>query len=72
MSQILDCTYKILIVGGSESGKPNSLFNLSHQSDIDKIYLYAKAPYEAKFWFYMNKQESTGLKYLNVSKAFIE
>ena len=39
--QILDHPYRIL--RGSGSGKLNSLFNLiSHQPDIDKIYLYAK------------------------------
>ena len=35
--------YIILIIAGSGSGKTNSLFNLvSQQTDIDKIYLYAK------------------------------
>ena len=30
--------------------KNNSFFNLiSHQPDIDKIYLYVKDPYEAKY-----------------------
>ena len=34
----------------SGSGKTNSLFNLkNHQPDIDKLYLYAKGPYEAKY-----------------------
>ena len=37
------------IVGGSGPGKTNALLNLINiQSDIDKIYLYAKNPYEAK------------------------
>ena len=41
--------YRILITGGSGSGKTNALFNLiSNQPDIDKIYLYAKDPNEAK------------------------
>ena len=41
--------YRILITGGSGSGKTNALFNLiSNQPDIDKIYLYAKDLYEAK------------------------
>ena len=32
--------YRTLIIGGSESGKTNSLFNIiSQQPDIDKIYL---------------------------------
>ena len=35
--------YSILIIGGSGSGKPNTLLNLiDEQGDIDKIYLYAK------------------------------
>ena len=45
---IPDHEYRILIVGGSGSGKTNSLLNLiDNQPDIDKIYLYAKDPYEA-------------------------
>ena len=36
--QIPDHPYKIKLVGGSGSGKPNSLFNLkSQQPDIDNI-----------------------------------
>ena len=39
-----------LIIGGSGSGKTNALLNLiSNQPDIDKIYLYAKDPYEDKY-----------------------
>ena len=53
--------------------KMNSLFNLiSQQPVIDKIYLYTKYPYEAKYHFLINKQESTGLKHLNDSKDFLE
>ena len=53
--------YRILITGGSGSGKTNALFNLiSNQPDIDKIYLYAKDLYEAKQQFLINKSESTG------------
>ena len=41
--QISHHPYRILIIRGSGSGKTNSLFNLTiQQSDIDKIYLYAK------------------------------
>ena len=62
--------YRILIIAGSESGK-KSLFNLIiQQPDIDKILLYAKDPYEARYQFLINSQEITGLKYLNDSKAF--
>ena len=35
--------YRILIVGGSGSGKTNALLTLiNHEPDIDEIYLYAK------------------------------
>ena len=65
--------YRILIVGGSGSGKTNALLNLiNHEPDIDKIYLYSKGPYEAKYKLLINKRKITGLKYLNHSKAFIE
>ena len=57
----------------SGSEKTNSLFNLiSHQPDIDEIYLYAKNPYEEKYQLVINKRESTGLKYLNDLKASIK
>ena len=70
---IPDHPYRILIVGGSGSGKANALFNLiNHEPDIDKIYLYAKDPFEAKYKFLINKRESRGLKYSNDSKVFIE
>ena len=40
---IPDHPYRILIVGGSGSGKTNVLLNLiENKPDIDKIYLYAK------------------------------
>ena len=46
----------MVIKGGSGSGKTNVLFNsLNNQPDIDKIYLYAKDPYEAKYQFFINK-----------------
>ena len=55
--QILDHPYITLIIGGYESGRINSLFNLiSQQPDIDKIYLYAKYSYEAKYNFLINKR----------------
>ena len=38
-----DHPYRILITGGSGTGKTNVLLNLiENQPDIDKIYLYAK------------------------------
>ena len=48
--QSLDHPCRLLIIGGSGSGKTSSLFNLiSHQLGIYKIYLYAKDSYEAKY-----------------------
>ena len=45
---IPDHPNRILIIGGSGSGKANALLNLiNNQPDIDKIYLYTKDPYEA-------------------------
>ena len=46
---IPDHTYRILIIGGSGSVKTNALLNLiTNQPDFDKIYWYAKDPYEKK------------------------
>ena len=45
---------------------------INNDPDIDKIYLHAKDSYKAKYQLLINKRESTGLKYLNDSKAFIE
>ena len=64
--------YIILIIGGSGSGKTNSLFNLiRHQPDIDKIYFYDKDLFETKYQLLINKRESTGLQHFNNLKAFI-
>ena len=72
-SYILDHPYRILIIGGSGSGKTHALLNLINSLlDIDKIDLYAKDPYEAKYQFLINKRESTGLKHFNDPKAFTE
>ena len=71
--QIPDHPYRILITGGSRSGKTNSLFNLiNQQSDIDEICLYAKDLFEAKYQFLINKKESAGLKDFSDFKAFFE
>ena len=68
-----DHPFRILIIGGSGSGKANSLFNLiNRQPDTDKIYFYTKDLYEAKYQFLINNRESASLKHFNDSKAFIE
>ena len=48
---IPDRPYRILIIGGSESGKTIVLLNLiKHQRlDTNKIYLYVKDPFESKY-----------------------
>ena len=62
--------YRILIIGGFGSRKTNALLNpINNQPDIDKIYLYAKDPFEAKYQYLINKTESTGLKHFHDTKA---
>ena len=59
-------------MGGSGYGKTNALLNLiNNQPDIDKIYLYAKDPYEAKCQFLINKRESTELNTLMIQKLLL-
>ena len=59
---IPDHSYRILIIGGSGSGKTNALLNLIYNKpDIDKIYLYAKDPYEAKYQYLIKRREKVGL-----------
>ena len=71
--EIPDHPYRILIIGGSETGKTKTLLNvIDNEPHIDEIYLYAKDPYEAKYQLLINKSEIIGLKYLNDSKAFIK
>ena len=68
-----DHPYRILIMGGSGSGKTNALLNLiNNQPDIDKIYLYVKDSYEAKYQYLINKREKVGLDHFDDPKAFIE
>ena len=70
---IPDHPYRILIVGGSGPGKTNALMNLiNNQPDIEKIYLYAKDPYEEKYQYLINKREKVGLNHYDDPKAFIE
>ena len=70
---IPDHPYRILIIGGSGSGKTNALLNLiSNQPDIDKIYLYAKDPYEKKHQYLIKKREKVGLDHFNDLAVFIE
>ena len=70
---IPDHPCRILIIGGSGSGKINALLNLiNNQPDIDKIYLYAKDPYEKKYQYLINKRQNVGLNHFKDPKAFME
>ena len=44
---------------------------INNQPDIDKIHLYAKDPYKAKYQFLINKRESRGLKHFNGLKLLL-
>ena len=70
---IPDHPFRILIIGCSWSGKTNLLLNLiENQPDINKIYLYAKDRYEAKYQYLINKRERVDINHFNYPKAFIE
>ena len=43
--------FRILIIAGSGSGKTNALLNLIENQLDNKIYFYAKDPYEAKYQY---------------------
>ena len=70
---IPDHPYRILIIGGSVSGKTNALINLiSEQNDIDKMYLHAKDLSEPKYGYLIKKREDVGIKHLNNPNTYIE
>ena len=56
---IPDHPYRMLIIGGSRSGKTSALLSLIKEQDsdnrIDKIYLYAKDLNEPKYQFLIKK-----------------
>ena len=63
----------MLIIVGSESAKTNVLLNLiENQPDIDKIFLYTKDLYEAKYQYLINILEKVSLDHFDDPKAFIE
>ena len=64
---IPDHPYRILIIGGSESRKTNTLINLINEQDyVDKIYLYAKNLSKLKYdKLLIKKHEDAGINHLN-------
>ena len=72
-SYIPDLPYKMLIIGGSGSGKRNALINLiNEQKDIDKIYFYARDLSEPMYEYLIKKRKDAKIKHLNNPNAFIE
>ena len=70
---IPDHPYRILIIGGSGSGKTNTLLNLiNEQNDIDKIYLYVRDLNKLKDKTLIKKRKDAGIKHLNDPNAFTE
>ena len=68
-----DHPYRILIIGGSGSGEANVLLNLiENQPGNDKIYLYAKDRYEAKYQYLINIRGKLGIDNHNDPRAYIE
>ena len=60
---IPDHPYRIIIIGGSGSGKTNALINLiNKQNNIDKIYLYARDLSEPKYEYLIKKREDARIK----------
>ena len=45
---------------------------IENQPGIDKIYLYAKDPYEVKYQYLIKIRKKVGLEHFNDPKAFIE
>ena len=73
LHHIPDHPYRILTIGGSGSGNTKVLLNLiNRQPDTNKIYLYIKVPYEAKYQYLINKHEKVSLKHYDDAKAFTE
>ena len=72
---IPDHLYRIIVIGGSESGKANALLNLIKEQDwhdvINKIYLYARDLSEPKYQFLIKKLEDAGIKHVKNPNAFI-
>ena len=65
-----------MTIGGSGSGKTNTLINLIKEQNyndvIDKTYLYAKDLSKPKYQFLIEKREYAGIKHKNDPTAYFE
>ena len=53
-------------------GKTNTLLKLiENKLDIEKIYLYAKDPYEAKYQYLIDKREKVDLSIMMILKHLL-
>ena len=70
---IPDHPYRMLITGGAGSVKTNALLNLINtQPDTDKMFLYSKDPYEAKYQHFIDRRKKVGLNHYHDRQDFIE
>ena len=69
-----DHPYRILIIGVSGSGKTKVLLSSikNQRSNIEKIYLYVKHPFNSKYKLLINRREKVGIKKLKNPKVFID
>ena len=62
-----------MIIGGSRSGKTNTLLNLiNEQNDIYKTYFYAKDSNKPNYKILFKEREDAAIKHLNDPNTFIE
>ena len=74
-SYIPDQPFKILIIGGSGSGKTNVLLNLikhRRRPDNYKIYLYVKDSFESKYQLLIEWREKLGIEHLTNPKELVD
>ena len=65
--------YRIIIIGGSGSGKTIALINfINEQDDTDKVHLYARDQSKPRYEYLIKKREDVEIKHLNNPNAFIE
>ena len=74
MSYILRHPYRIVIIGGSESGKTHAILNLIKNQRIvtDKIYFNVKDIFKAEHELLINRREKEGIKKLKNLQEFID